>query len=71
METFSDLGIIRAFMIYAKEGLSLEESVNDYINFIDKQYKSLHTKAAQKLAPEDYRKCKAFAESLILSYPNS
>jgi len=68
MDAFSNLGIIRSFMMYAKEGFSLENASYDYIGLIDRFYKELHTKTAKKLIANDYQKCKAFAKNLMQCY---
>jgi len=68
MDAFNNLGIIRSFMMYAKEGFSLEKAGNDYIKLVDRFYNELHTETAKKLVDKDYRKFKTFAKDLIRHY---
>ncbi len=68
MDAFSEIGIVRSFMMYSEEGVSLREACIDYIKLIEKFYNRLHTDVAKKLIKKDYEKTKHFAQNLIKNY---
>ena len=55
MDTFTELGIVRAFMIYSQQKFNLKNACFDYVNFLNSRYKKLNTKTAKKLVGEDYQ----------------
>lgn len=68
MDAFSELGIIRSFMMYAKNGLSLKDACLKYLDLIDNFYHSLYTDSAKKIVHKKYLKTKRFALKLIKNY---
>ncbi|MFZ2188922.1 MAG: HD domain-containing protein [Candidatus Moraniibacteriota bacterium] len=68
MDAFSELGIVRSFMMYAKEEKTIKESCEDYTNLVDHFFARLRTKTAKKIIEKKYTKTKQFALSLIENY---
>jgi HD superfamily phosphodiesterase len=68
MDAFSELGIIRSFMMYAQEGKSTQEACLDYLELVDFFYNRLQTDLAKKLVEEKYKKARQFALNLVEEY---
>jgi HD superfamily phosphodiesterase len=68
MDAFNELGIVRAFMMYSKWGLSLEESCFHYLDLIEDFFDNLHTPTAKKLIKGEYEETKRFALELVKKY---
>jgi len=68
MDAFNELAVVRSFMMYAREGLTLEGACRKYLILIDTFYKSLHSKVAKNLINKKYIQTRLFAKKLISYY---
>ncbi|MBU4375492.1 HD domain-containing protein [Patescibacteria group bacterium] len=68
MDAFNELATARSFMMYSKEGLSLEEACFKYLDLIDNFFNKLHTDTAKKIIKKEYEKTKQFALKLVKRY---
>ncbi|WP_291571182.1 HD domain-containing protein [Clostridium sp. UBA4548] len=68
MDAFSDFGLIRSFMMYALENLTIKESCNRYIEYIDSTYNSLFFNISKELIHKDYLKNRDKALEMLMNY---
>lgn len=68
MDAFNELAVVRSFMMYAINGLSLKKACFEYVNLIDYFYKQLNTPIAKKLTLIHYKKARNFARKLAKCY---
>jgi len=71
MDAFNDLGLIRSFMMYASDNLTMEESCTRFLAYIDSTYSSLFTNISKELVHDAYLKNKIRVSTMILNYENS
>ena len=68
MDFFNELGMIRSFMMYGYEGLSLKEACFAYDKLLDVFFQSIHLNSSIALSKSKYAKMKNVSRKLLLNY---
>ncbi|EQB90380.1 HD superfamily phosphodiesterase [Clostridium punense] len=68
MDAFGELGLIRSFMMYALENITIKESCSRYIEYIDSTYNNLFFHISRELVYDDYLKNKNRALKMLMNY---
>ncbi len=68
MAAFSDLGLIRSFMIAGAKGTKVPDAIKWDLEYLDKRFKKLKINSAKKLIEYGYKKKNKILTKLLLSY---
>lgn len=71
MDALTDLGVLRSFMMYSKEGFTLKDSCEDYIKYINKVYNSLCLPISKKIIKTKYVNLKKMIIDVLYLYDSN
>jgi len=68
MDAFNEFGMVRSFMMFALEGMTLKKACSAYLELIDKFYKNLNFPISKKIVSKDYKKIRKLTFDFLKRY---